>query len=119
MDFAMNPSDLGTMATYAPRTGRPGRPSKRMPHVVVFFLKQLSAGESRRRAARHVGTSPKTIQRWLREDAKFRKSVQKAEREGQDKARYLRWLNHPFRGLRPPLSKGQRNLPRPRPRFCC
>jgi hypothetical protein len=64
-----------------------------------------------------VRVSPKTIQRWLREDAKFRKSVQKAEREGQDKARYLRWLNHPFRGLRPPLPKGKRHLPRPRPRF--
>jgi hypothetical protein len=115
----MNPSDLGTMATYAPRTGRPGRPSKRMPQVVVLFLKQLCAGESRRRAAQFVSVSPKTIQRWLREDAKFRKSVRKAEREGQDKANYLRWLNHPFRGLRPPLPKGQRHLPRPRPRFSC
>lgn len=117
MKASIKPSYLGTMATYAPSTGRPGRPSKRMPQVVVLFLKQLSAGESRRRAARHVGTSPKTIQRWLREDAKFRKSVQKAEREGQGKARYLRWLNHPFRGLRPPLPKGKRHLPRPRPHF--
>ncbi len=119
MDFAMKPSDLGTMATYAPRTGRPGRPSKRLPPVVVLFLKKLCAGESRRRAAKCVMVSPKTIQRWLRDDAKFRKSVRKAEREGRDKALYLRWLNHPFRGLRPPLPKGQRHQPRPRPRFSC
>jgi hypothetical protein len=119
MKARIKPSDLGTMATYAPRTGRPGRPSKRLPQVVVPFLKQLSAGESRRRASRHVGISPKTIQRWLRDDAKFRKSVRKAEREGQGKAAYLRWLNHPFRGLRPPLPKGQRHLTRPRPRFSC
>jgi hypothetical protein len=113
----MKPSYFGTMATYAPRTSRPGRPSKRLPQVVVFFLQQLSAGESRRRAAQFVRVSPKTIQRWLRDDAKFRKSIQKAEREGQDKAGYLRWLHHPFRGLRPPLPKGQRHLPRPGPRF--
>lgn len=117
MKAHIKPSDLGTMATYAPRTGRPGRPSKRLPQVVVFFLQQLSAGESRRRAAQFVRVSPKTIQRWLRGDAKFRKSVRKAEREGQDKASYLRWLNHPFRGLRPPLPKGLRHLPRSRPRF--
>lgn len=117
MKTSINPSNLGTMATYAPRTGRPGRPSKRLPQVVVFFLQQLSAGESRRRAAQFVGVSPKTIQRWLRDDAKFLKSVQKAEREGLEMACYLRWLHHPWRGLRPPLPKGQRHLPHQRPRF--
>jgi transposase len=83
----MKITDPGTVPTHAPCTGRPGRPSKRRPQVVEVFLKQLSAGESRRRAAQFVQVSPKTIQRWLRDDAKFRKSVRKAEREGQDKAR--------------------------------
>ena len=109
----MKPSPFGSMATYRPRTQRPGRPSKRLPQVIVPFLKHLSAGESRRRAAGFIGISPKTIQRWLREDAKFRKSVQKAEREGKPHAPYLRWLNHPFRGRRPPRPKGQRNRPYP------
>ncbi len=102
MKASINPSDLGTMATYVPRTDRPRRPSKRLTQVVVLFLKQLSAGESRRRAAKFVMVSPKTIQRRLRDDAKFRKSVQKAEHEGAPQAPYLRWLNHPFRGRRPP-----------------
>jgi hypothetical protein len=117
MKASIKPSDLGTMATYAPRTGRPGRPCKRVPQVVVLFLKQLSAGESRRRAAQHVGVDPKTVQRWLRTDSKFRRSVLKAEKEGAPHAAYQRWLHHPFRGRRPPLPKGQCYLQRPRPRF--
>lgn len=113
----INPSDLGSLATYVPRTGRPGRPSKRMPQVVVLFLRQLSAGESRRRAAQFAQVSPKSIQRWLREDPKFRKSVRKAEHEGRPQASYLRWLNHPFRGRRPPRPKCQRNRPYPPPKY--
>jgi hypothetical protein len=119
MKSLTEPSDLGTMTTDSPSKGRRGRPSKRLPQIVMLFLKQLSAGESRRRAALAIPISSKTIQRWLREDAMFRRSVQEAEREGQDKARYLRWLNHPFRGLRPPLPKHQLHLPRPHPRFAC
>ncbi len=117
MKSLIKPFDLGTMATYAPRSGRLGRPSKRLPQVIVPFLKHLSAGESRRRAAGFIGISPKTIQRWLREDAKFRKSVQKAEKVGEPHAPYLRWLNHPFRGRRPPRPQGQRHQPFQLPKF--
>lgn len=113
----MKPSNLGILATYAPRTARPGRPSKCLPQVVVPFLQHLSAGESRRRAARFIRISSKTIQRWLRADINFRESVQKAERDGHSRARYLRWLHHPFRGCRPPLPADQRHLPLPKPRF--
>lgn len=113
----MKPSALGNLASYRPRTNGPGRPSKRQPQVIVPFLKLLSAGESRRRAAKFIRVSPKTIQRWLQVDEKFRESVQKAEQAGKPQAPYLRWLNHPFRGRRPPRPHGQRHLPYKTPKY--
>ncbi|MCF7786796.1 MAG: helix-turn-helix domain-containing protein [Prosthecobacter sp.] len=107
----MKPSAIGNLASYRPRTIGPGRPSKRQPQVIVPFLKLLSAGESRRRAAKFINVSPKTIQRWLREDKKFRTSVQNAEHAGKPHFPHLRWLNHPFRGRRPPSPQNQRRPP--------
>jgi hypothetical protein len=96
---------------------RLGRPTKKVSVFVRPFLSGLAMGESRRRAAAAARVSPKTVQRWLRTDSNFRKEVLKAEKRGSHKAPYLRWLHHPFRGLRPPLSEGQHQLPRPQPRF--
>lgn len=107
----------GALTTSAPKARKSGRPSKKVHKLLEPLLEQIASGESRRRAATAVGLSPKTVQRWMAADPRFRKSVEKAENQGRDLAPRLRWLNHPFRGRRPPNQNGQNQKPHPQPRF--
>jgi hypothetical protein len=94
-----------------------GRPNKRTPEVVERLLSKLRTGHSMVRASRWAGIHPKTAQRWLKVDRSFLEAVVEAQLEGAPSADLVRWVNHPFRGKRPPRSKKGRNRPYPKPKF--
>lgn len=94
-----------------------GRPSKRTPFTVARILEPLRNGYSMSLAAQMAGVNPKTVQRWLKRDLEFLKAVIDAQIEGLPKAREVAWMNHPFRGKRPPRPKSQRKRSYPTPEF--
>jgi hypothetical protein len=94
-----------------------GRPSKRTPEVKERLFLKLRTGYSMARSARWAGIHPKTAQRWLKADRLFLEAVVEAQIEGAPHADLVRWVNHPFRGKRPPRSKKKRLGPYPKPIF--
>lgn len=94
-----------------------GRPSKRTPQLVERLLSRLRTGHSMARSARWAGIHPKTAQRWLKVDRSFLEAVVEAQLEGAPSADLVRWVNHPFRGKRPPRSREKRHGPYPKPNF--
>ncbi len=99
-----------------PRQQR-GRPSKKTPALLAKLSKLIAGGNSRRRAALLCKVCPKTIQLWLRDDPEFRDFISKAESRGSGKRAYVSWVNHPFRGQRPPRKPGSHSKPYPKPAF--
>lgn len=59
-----------------------------------------------------AGIDRKTLYRWLDADLDFLIEFDAAWTAAEKKRTYLLWLNHPFRGLRPPTGKGNRARPR-------
>ena len=94
-----------------------GRPTKRTPEIVEVILQNLRKGDWLARASRGAGVHPKTTQRWLRHFPDFREAVTEARIEGRPRAALVAWLNHPFRGRRPPRSKRQQTAPYPVPSY--
>ncbi len=94
-----------------------GRPTKKVAPVIERILESLRAGCSVSRAAKKARVNPKTVQRWLKQDPDFLRKVAEAQTQGLPRAKLVTWINHPFRGKRPPRPKGQRDKPYPTPVF--
>jgi hypothetical protein len=94
-----------------------GRPTKKVASVIDRILESLRSGYSVSRAAKKAGVHSKTVQRWLKQDTDFLRKVAEAQSEGLPRAKLVTWINHPFRGKRPPRPKSQRNKPYPTPIF--
>lgn len=75
-------------------------------------LAAITSGATKKSAARAAGIDRKTLYRWLDADLDFLMEFDAAWTAGKQKRTYLLWLNHPFRGLRPPTEKGTRSKPR-------
>jgi transposase-like protein len=72
----------------------------------------ILSGATKSGAARAAGIDRKTLYRWLDADLDFLMEFDAAWTRGEQKRTYCSWLNHPFRGLRPPTGKGSRSRPR-------
>ena len=75
-------------------------------------IAHATAGATKTGAARSAGCSRRTLYRWLDADLDFLMEFDAAWTQGEKRRSYLCWLNHPFRGLRPPTGKGTRSRPR-------
>jgi hypothetical protein len=75
-------------------------------------LAAITSGATKSGAARAAGIDRKTLYRWLDADLDFLMEFDIAWAAGAKQRDYLTWLNHPFRGLRPPTGKGTRARPR-------
>lgn len=76
----------------------------------------LEDGFNRSEVCRELGIHRSTFYEWLNTNWAMRMDVEEAEERGADRRRYRRWLNHPFRGSRPPRQDGQtsaRAYPKP------
>jgi hypothetical protein len=76
--------------------------------ILRFLAEGCTFGE----AARLVGVHRQTLLRWRWDDPEFSKLVLEAQEAGKDERTFRLWLRHPFRGLRPPTSKGNGGKPR-------
>mgnify|MGYP005842862659 CR=1 FL=1 len=77
-----------------------------------LILERVSIGQTKVKAARGAGIHRKTLRRWLDADPDFARQFEAAWQQGAKLRDYYGWLNHPFRGLRPPTGKGTRARPR-------
>jgi len=75
-------------------------------------LSLIEEGATKSKAAKTIGYNRLTLYRWLEADGCFSLDFDEAWETGKQKREYLLWLNHPFRGLRPPTGKGTRSRPR-------
>lgn len=76
------------------------------------ILKGIAFGFTKRKAAERAGIHRSTLFRWLDRKPEFAEAFAQAWENGSDRRDFLLWLNHPFRGKRPPSSKRTRNFPR-------
>jgi len=75
-------------------------------------LVSIIAGATKSKAAEVIGYNRLTLYRWLETDGCFSLDFDQAWEIGKEKREYSQWLDHPFRGLRPPTGKGTRSRPR-------
>ena len=75
-------------------------------------LAAILSGSTKKDAARAAGIDRKTLYRGLDADLDFLMEFDAAWTRGEQKRTYRLWLNHPFRGLRPPTGRGTRSRPR-------
>jgi hypothetical protein len=75
-------------------------------------ISKAAAGGTKTAAAAAAGVDRKTLYRWRDADLDFLMEFDAAWRQGAKQRDYLAWLNHPFRGLRPPPGKRGRAVPR-------
>lgn len=78
----------------------------------MALIDEVRAGATKSGACRTVDINRRTLYRWLDQDLDFLMEFDAAWTQGKEKRTYLCWLNHPFRGLRPPTGKGTRSRPR-------
>ena len=77
----------------------------RTTNTAVRIIYHFAAGENVRNTCRLAAIGRKTYYRWREDDPAIRKAFQEAREGGAEKRRFLAWLHHPFRGLRPPGAK--------------
>lgn len=77
-----------------------------------IILSKLSEGCLVAEAATAAGIHRQTIWRWVKCSPEFAQSVIEARKTGEKERTYRLWLNHPFRGMRPPTGKGNGGKPR-------
>ena len=83
-------------------------------HQKKTLLQALKGGSFRHAAAAIAGMHRATFYRLLDRDEGFRCQVIEAEQEGAEVRQYRQWLEHPFRGCRPPRPERQRGgYPKP------
>ncbi|MFT6575070.1 MAG: hypothetical protein ACJA16_003267 [Akkermansiaceae bacterium] len=75
-------------------------------------IAHAAAGATKTGAARSAGVARRTLYRWLDADLDLLMEFHAAWTAAEKKRTYRLWLNHPFRGLRPPTGKGTRSRPR-------
>ena len=80
--------------------------------IKAKVITEVILGANKSAAARAVGINRRTLYRWLDADLDFLMEFDAAWTQGEKRRSYLCWLNHPFRGLRPPTGKGTRSRPR-------
>lgn len=80
----------------------------------AVILNKLAEGQTYTEAAAAAGISRRGLFKRRIASTEFNVAVLAAREVGKDERRYRRWLNHPFRGLRPPTGKGHGG----KPRFC-
>ncbi|MFC7336140.1 helix-turn-helix domain-containing protein [Haloferula chungangensis] len=80
--------------------------------VEVLILRAAKAGHTFKTAARLGGIHRSTLYRWIAKNEGFARRFRAAWSGGETRRNYRNWLNHPFRGMRPPTGKGTRRVPR-------
>ena len=85
---------------------------KRREALRSKVIQAIAAGANKKAAAKSAGIDRKTLYVWRTEDPDFATELMEAWSKGSERRDYLAWLNHPFRGLRPPTSKMTRSRPR-------
>jgi len=80
-------------------------------------LDQLATGATFAQASKAAGISRITLWRWCRDDPDFARLVETARLVGLKMRTYRLWVNHPFRGKRPPRHTANRGSAYPTPRF--
>lgn len=76
------------------------------------IIAAVTIGATKKSAAKGAGINRRTLYRWLDDSPAFAEKFAKAWERGTKQRDYLLWLNHPFRGLRPPTGRGTRSKPR-------
>ena len=75
-------------------------------------IAQATAGATKTAAAGAAGVNCRTLYRWRLHDLDFAMDFDVAWTTGAKQRDYLAWLNHPFRGRKPPRGRGTRAIPR-------
>ena len=76
------------------------------------ILTKLAEGCTVTEAAMAAGMTRQGVE-WRRGvSPEFKEAVTAARETGKAERQYRRWLNHPFRGMRPPTGKGHGGKPR-------
>ncbi len=75
------------------------------------ILTKLSEGCTFRESAAAAGISRQALLKRKNVSPDFAQAVALAREAGKDEFVYRRWLNHPFRGKRPPTGKGHGGRP--------
>lgn len=78
----------------------------------MVVLSKLAEGCTLREAAAAAGITRQAVLKRKNVSPDFARAVTAARETGKDERRYRRWLNHPFRGMRPPTGKGHGGKPR-------
>lgn len=78
----------------------------------MVILDKLAEGCLFREAAAAAGISRRALFKRRDVSPEFAQAVTAARETGKEERRYRRWLNHPFRGMRPPTGKGHGGKPR-------
>jgi len=76
------------------------------------IIQAIASGHPKVKAAKMAGIHRATLFRWLERKQEFAKDFAEAWNQGAKARDYRVWLNHPFRGKRPPTSKRTRSFPR-------
>jgi len=74
-------------------------------------LTKLAEGLTYERAAKSAGVSRQALLDWRNANPEFAQAVIEARKTGEKERRFCRWINHPFRGMRPPTGKGHGGKP--------
>ncbi len=75
------------------------------------ILSKLAEGCTIQEAASAAGITKQAVLKRRNASRDFAAAVTEARETGKEERRYRRWLNHPFRGLRPPTGKGHGGKP--------
>jgi len=76
-----------------------------------MILVRLEEGQTFQQAAQSMGVSRQAIWKRMKTHPKFADAVQVARESGKSEREFRMWLNHPFRGKRPPTGKGHGGKP--------
>lgn len=78
------------------------------------MIELLNEGYNRRELCRELGIHHSTLYAWMDSVDFLREGIEGLEERAADRRRYRRWLNHPFRGKRPPR-RFRKDGPFPKP----
>ena len=80
--------------------------------IEKVILNRVRLGATKSKAAKIAGIHRTTLNRWCQLETSFSKAFKQIWIESTAKRDYQKWLNHPFRGKRPPTGKGSLAFPR-------
>lgn len=76
------------------------------------ILMWLESGRTYREVAKFSNLTRRAIWKHMKRSPEFRHALIDAREKGKKSRRYTLWLQHPFRGKRPPTGKGHGGKPR-------